>query len=220
MSGGSPQMRAQGLRGAVGLLVFLALLIGAALFGGCALIGKQNRASDAGASPSASTLPPIVSVPPAQPIPRGAGTPTEPLPSLDAQASADATAVSQAALTVLFSYDTMTDTTAQDAAVRAQQWMTDRYAATQREHVVVAPPGADWTLWTGHKVYTKPTLTQSHEPAPPDSDVLAYRQWIVRYTPTGRDGWKGTESLVVVFVTLTRATPAEPWRIADLGVRA
>jgi hypothetical protein len=221
MSGGSPQMRAQGLRGAVGLLVFLALLVAAALFGGCGLVGKAARSShaDASASPSAPGPAPIVSVPPAQPIPRGSGTPTLALPSPDPTVQSDPTTVSQAALTVLFSYDTTTDTTPRDAALRTIPWMTDKYAAAQLEHVVVAPPGADWNTWAEHRAYTTPTLVQSNESAPTDSQVLAYRQWVVSYTPTGRDGWRGTESVVVVFVSLTRGSPAEPWRIADLGVR-
>lgn len=225
MSSGGPGMRAaQGLRGTVALLTFLALIVGAALFGGCGLVGQAGKASKAGDdTPSASSPPPStapVTVPPAQPIPRGTATPTLPLPSTAKVAQSDATEVSSAALTVMFTYDTSTDTTAQDAVLRAQPWLTEEYAALQREHVSVGPPGAEWTTWTAHKAFTAPVLERGRDQAPTDSATTAYRQWLVRYTPQGRDGWKGDETAVVVFAVLTRAKASDPWRVSDLLVRS
>jgi hypothetical protein len=218
-------MRAGGLRGAVALLAFLALLVGAALFGGCGLIGNEKRDGKAepaaSASASSPTRPPAPSsVPPAQAIPRATATPTLPLPRMDKVVQSDATQVSAAALTVLFTYDTTTDTTTQDAATRAEVWMTAAYAAAQREAVVVAAPGALWTTWAAHKAYTVPALEQGREPAPSDTATSAFRQWLVRYTPAGRDGWQGEPTLVVAFVTLSRATANDPWRVSDLLVRS
>ncbi|MCF2528105.1 hypothetical protein [Yinghuangia soli] len=221
MSGGA-EMRAQGLRGTVALLAFLALIVGAAMFGGCGLIGKGRTANTGNETPAApatgtgTASRPPVSVPPAQPIPRGSGTPTVPLPRLDQVPQSDPTAVSAAAVTVLYTYDTTTDTTAQDAAVRAEPWFTSQFAASQREHVAVAPPGAEWTTWTAHKAYTAPVVEAGRDPAPGDTPSKAFRQWLVRYTPTGRDGWKGETVTVVVFVTLSRAIPSDPWRVSDL----
>ncbi|MGW0659361.1 hypothetical protein [Streptodolium elevatio] len=225
MSSDGPGMRAaQGLRGTVALLTFLALIVGAALFGGCGLIGKAGKTSGAGDdTPAASSSPSRTApatVPPAQPIPRGTATPTLPLPSTAKVAQSDASAVSSAALTVMFTYDTTTDTTSQDAVLRAQPWLTEEYAATQREHVSVSPPGADWTTWTEHRAYTAPVLERGRDQAPTDTATTAYRQWLVRYTPTGRDGWKGTEVTVVVFALLTRQSAADPWRVSDMLVRS
>ncbi|WP_436774449.1 hypothetical protein [Yinghuangia sp. YIM S09857] len=226
MSSGGPGMRAaQGLRGTVALLTFLALIVGAALFGGCDIVGKAARTDDAAddtpaASTSSASNAAPATVPPAQPIPRGTATPTLPLPSTAQVAQSDATAVSSAALTVMFTYDTTTDTTAQDAVLRAQPWLTEAYAAVQREHVSVGPPGAQWTEWTGHQAYTTPALERGRDQAPPDTATTAYRQWLVRYTPTGRDGWKGNETAVVVFTVLTRPSATEPWRVSDMLVRS
>ncbi|WTW93784.1 hypothetical protein OG216_10505 [Streptomycetaceae bacterium NBC_01309] len=226
MSSGGPGMQAaQGLRGTVALLTFLALIVGAALFGGCDIIGKASKTSGAAddtpaASSSAPTTTAPFTPPPAQPIPRGTATPSLPLPSTAKVAQSDATAVSSAALTVVFTYDTTTDTTAQDAVLRAQPWMTEAYAAVQREHVSVSPPGADWTTWTEHRAYTAPVLERGRDQAPTDTATTAYRQWIVRYTPTGRDGWKGSEATVVVFAVLTRPSVTDPWRVSDMLVRS
>ncbi|NUU19910.1 MAG: hypothetical protein HOV68_00080 [Streptomycetaceae bacterium] len=223
MSGGGSEMRASGLRGTVALLAFLALLVGAAMFGGCGLIGKSDRddkAGDAAASSSSAAPAAPTSVPPAQPIPRGTATPTLPLPRMDKVQQSDATQVSGAALTVLFTYDTTTDTTSQDAALRAEPWMTAEYAAAQRDAVVVAAPGAQWSMWAAHQAYTVPALEPGREAAPEDSATEAFRQWIVRYTPAGRDGWQGQPTTAVVFVTLSRGTANDPWRVSDLLVRS
>ncbi|MDI2125834.1 hypothetical protein [Yinghuangia seranimata] len=218
---------AGGMRGAVAVLAFVALLVGAALFGGCDLVGKEttSRGGDAAATAATSASgtsasPSPVSVPPAEPIPRGTATPTLPLPSLDKTAQNDPGAVSQAALTVLFTYDTTTDTTAQDAAVRAEPWLTPKFAASQRQHTVVGAPGAGWTTWASHKAYTTTALEAGHEETPSDQPTAAYRQWIVRYTPVGRDGWKGEPTTVIAFVTLARATANDPWRVSDLLLRS
>lgn len=224
--GGRPQMRAaaQGLRGTVALLLFLGLVVGAAMFGGCGIAGKANRSSNTNkTSPTPSTSTPApttpASVPPAQPVPRGTATPTLPLPRLDKVVQSDATQVSSSALTVFFTYDTTTDTTTQDAAVRAAPWMTAEFAASQRGAVLVSGPGAQWQLWTTHRAYTAPALEQGTESAPSDTPTTAYRQWLVRYAPVGRDGWQGEQTLVVAFVTLVRASANDPWRVSDLLMR-
>ncbi|HSA51106.1 MAG TPA: hypothetical protein VLH10_13510 [Yinghuangia sp.] len=223
MSGSGPQMRAQGLRGTVALVGFIALIVIAAMFGGCGLIGSPVDSSNAGndtpdtASAGTSFSAPA-SMPPAEPLPRGTATPTLPLPSLDTASQKDAGQVSRAALTVMYTYDTTTDTTTQDAVLRAAPWMTGEYAATQREHLSRSAPGLLWATWREHRAYTETTLRPGTEAAPSDTATSAFRQWLVTYTPVGRDGWRGDPITEVAYVVLERATASEPWRVSDMRV--
>ncbi|UGQ10360.1 hypothetical protein LO772_26365 [Yinghuangia sp. ASG 101] len=225
MSGGGPQMRAQGLRGTAALVGFVALIVIAAMFGGCGLIGSPAESSNAArdtpdtASP-ATTFSEPATLPPAQPLPRGTATPTLPLPRPADVPQGDAAKVSSAALTVMYTYDTTTDTTTQDAVLRAEPWMTPEYAATQREHLSVAAPGLEWATWREHRAYTAPTLEPVTEEAPSDTATAAYRQWLVTYKPVGRDGWQGAPVTVVAYVTLERATASDPWRLSDVRVNS
>lgn len=223
MSGGGPEMRAQGLRGTAALVGFVALIVIAAMFGGCGLIGSPAESSNAAddtpeSSAPATTFTDDSTLPPAQPLPRGTATPTLPLPKPADVPQTDAGKVSSAALTVVYTYDTTTDTTTQDAVLRAEPWLTPEYAAIQREHLSVAAPGLQWATWREHRAYTVPTLEPGTEEAPSDTATAAYRQWLVTYKPVGRDGWQGDPVTVVAYVALSRAKASDPWRVSDLRV--
>lgn len=222
MSGSGPQMRAQGLRGTAALVGFVALIVIAAMFGGCGLIGSPAESSNAAndTSAPATTFSESAVPSPPQPLPRGTATPTLPLPRPADVRQTDATEVSSAALKVMYTYDTTTDTTTQDAVLRTEPWMTPAYAATQHEHLTVAAPGLEWATWQEHRAYTVPTLEPVTEEAPSDTATAAYRQWLVTYKPVGRDGWQGEPVTVVAYVAMERAAASDPWRVSDVRVNS
>ncbi|MGR7000748.1 hypothetical protein ACU686_26305 [Yinghuangia aomiensis] len=207
----SMEARRRGVAGVAAAAALLALVVVLAWWGWSARGGSDPAAPVAESSPSASGPgaspsspvtaasrsgpPPATApaqMPAASPIPRGSGTPDVPLPRVDLVDTRDATAVSQAAMTVWFTSDTVADTSLQDAVVRAAPWMTQEFAAAQA-FTPVAGSRAQWTEWTAHRAYTVVSLVASQEVgAPPDGDVEAYRKWRVTVTPTGRDGWRGS----------------------------
>ncbi|GAA2427044.1 hypothetical protein GCM10010191_44730 [Actinomadura vinacea] len=125
----------------------------------------------------------------------------------------DATALSRAALTVMYSVDSTVDAGLLNAKLRAVGYLAPAYAAEVRAEPVQYVPEE----WRRHRAYLAVRLRpiERDAGAPKDGPTAAYRQWRLITTPTGRDGWRGRPSEFVVFMSLTRSSKRDPWRISD-----
>lgn len=129
----------------------------------------------------------------------------------------DATAVSRAALTIMWSVDSIRDRAGQrDAYLRASVYFTRDYATRIRR--TFAPqrlPG----LWEQHKAFNAVEAKAiDDEDQASDTPTRAGRQWSLTITPTGRDGWSGETFTVLAFTELVRADNRHPWRLANVVV--
>lgn len=135
---------------------------------------------------------------PTQPVPTT--MPYAALPNPRAVNRRDATAVSRAAVQVMWTVDAASDRSQLDAYLRARPYMTSAwYAALATE-----PVGAIPSHWRDHRAYAQVRL---HAQAPEDgagadTATTAHRQWKVTVTPIGRDGWTGRAAHAIAFVTL------------------
>ncbi|MEU9019233.1 hypothetical protein [Actinomadura sp. NPDC048394] len=184
----------------------LPLLI--ALAPAIAACGPNTAQQPAAIAPSASSTPTEKAAPTGTPY----GGPLE-LRKIDQR---DATAVSRAAVRVMWTVDAATDRSQRDAYLRARPLCTSEYAAALAAD---AAAGAIPTAWTDHRAYAKVDLA----PRTPEGDVdedtptTAYRGWAITVTPTGRDGWTGTPVHAIAFVALKRPNASTPWRISHVG---
>lgn len=125
----------------------------------------------------------------------------------------DPTAVSKAAVTVMWSYDARIDArTGQRAAyLRASGYFTPAY----RAYIVASMPASPLPAeLVEHRARSRTILTPApHDDAGPDTVQSAARTWRVTVVPLGRDGWRGRPVTVYVYVALTRPGPLRPWRI-------
>ena len=173
--------------------------------------GGHRAAPEASASPTvaiSSPAPPTATSSPA--VPRGLG-----LPDLKRLDQRDATAVSKAALTLMWTVDSATDHGQQDAYQRATPLLDSVYKAVIADQGGGGVPGQ----WSRHRAYAKVRLTRQtpEGDVPADTPTLAHRQWRINVTPTGRDGWKDSPVHVTAFVTLKRDKPSGPWRVSAVG---
>ncbi|MFD0315645.1 hypothetical protein [Streptomyces flavalbus] len=218
-------------RGTVAALA-LVLTLGGCGSGWTVTGGEGGPGSAAPAAPTAPSLPAATGTGPypspsgpaeASPVPTAApGTPRVDVPRPADVDQEDADAVARGALTVLWTFDTVTDGGPHDAGFRAADagWLTPAYARRLRDHQPRSVPGAQWREWAGHRAVTEVTLERAADAAiPPDSDTEAWRQWTVTASPRGRAGWTGDPSTVVAYVRLTRAAAGTGWRVADVAVQ-
>ncbi|WP_406517560.1 hypothetical protein [Streptomyces sp. NBC_00134] len=193
----------------------------ALVLSGCSAFG-DGGSDDAPPKKPASSVAPDPSGE-AEPLPPGkSGEPHGGIPSPADVDQTDATAVSEAALTGMFTYDTAIDTSRNDAGRRiaAAGWCTATYAAELKEAATRSAPGTGWTLWDRHQAYTTATLQQTEEAGKPaDTDTDALRQWTITITPTGRDGWKGAAESRTAYVELIRPAAGKPWRLNAVTVQ-
>lgn len=129
----------------------------------------------------------------------------------------DATAVSRAAVQVMWTIDATIDQHGQhEAYQRAVPYLTAEYTATITKAV---PAGSIPATWAAHRAYTKVQLKprKPEGDVPADTTTTAHRGWAITVTPTGRDGWTGTPVHAIAFVVLTRADPASVWKISHVG---
>ena len=140
-------------------------------------------------------------------------TPSADLPTPSRADGRNATALSKAALTVMYSVDSTADTGLRDAKLRAARYLTAAYKTEVEAEPVQYVPQE----WQRHRAYIAVDLEpiRREEGAPSDGPTTAYRQWQVRTTPTGRDGWRGDALKFVVFMELTRSSRHAPWRVSN-----
>ncbi|WP_433142608.1 hypothetical protein ACQPZ8_46675 [Actinomadura nitritigenes] len=194
-------MTAPGRPPRVALLAALACAVSAC--------GVGHRAAPEATSPSPTAA--ISSPAPAttsSAVPRG-------LPDLSRLDERDATAVSKAALTLMWTVDSAIDHGQQDAYQRATPLLDSVYKAVIADEGGGGIPGQ----WSRHRAYAKVRLTRQivQGDVPADTPKLAHRQWRIDVTPTGRDGWKDAPVHATAFVTLRRDGPDDPWRVSAVG---
>lgn len=132
----------------------------------------------------------------------------------------DATAVGEAFSVATFSYDTVTDRSPADAERRSAQLATPAYAAQLREPGDQSG-GALWNTLAAHHGYTTTALSANHDDGrPPDSATAAVRAWTITSTGHSADGWSAPMGSVLMFVSMTRGQPADPWRVAAVQIPA
>lgn len=152
------------------------------------------------------------------PVPEPARPPGVPDPA--AANWSDATAVSRAVAITMAEVDTATDdpqTSDHDAGLRALPYLTPRYAAQIRAQQPPPVPMTVWQQWERHRAYLRATVAPGGDDQPPGTATTAYRVWEVTTIPTGRDGWRGQPVVTVTdFVTLVRARPGQPWKVASV----
>lgn len=191
----------------------IAVLIGIGIIALCSGCTGSSGAARAAASPAtaASTTSQATTSRPQ----RSTASP-EPAPSWAQPAHVDAgnaTDVGRAALAVMFTQDTVTDTSSMQAQIRAGAFLQPAYLAALKA-VPVTAPGAQWETWAAHRAYTSTQVTVGTDTRPTDTETLAERQYSVVVTPIGRDGWRGAPESFTAFVELTRTSASAPWRLA------
>jgi len=156
-----------------------------------------------------------VTVPPgASGTPRGAG------PGINQVNGADASAVGEAFSTATFTYDSLIDTSPADGQRRSADFATPAFA-TQLRQPLMQGGGAVWNEMAAHRGYTTVALAPDHDDGrPPDTATSAVRGWTVTATARAADGWSAPMSSVVLFVSMTRPTPASGWQVSSLRIPA
>lgn len=186
----------------------------AAFAAGCGGGGERAEPETAPPTPGAASSIPVPSAappsPPANPrLPAGLPDPRR----IDQK---NATAVSRAALTVMYTVDSTVDAGLRDAKLRAARYLTRDY----RAEVAAEPRQYIPAEWRRHRAYLAVRLEPlpREAGAPSDTATTAYRQWQMTTIPTGRDDWRGTARPSVAFMTLARSSERDPWRIRDVLV--
>lgn len=128
----------------------------------------------------------------------------------------DATAVSRAALIVMYTVDSTVDAGLRNARLRATHYLTAAYAAGIKAEPVQYVPEE----WRKHRAYLAVRLRPvvREKGAPSDAPTVSYREWEMTTVPTGRDHWHGTPRTSVVYMALARSSKGMPWRISNVTV--
>jgi len=164
--------------------------------------------------PSAGGGAPVTVPPGGSPTHRGAG------PGINQVNGADASAVGEAFSTATFTYDSLIDTSPADGQRRSADFATPAFATALRQPLMQGG-GAVWNEMAAHRGYTTVALAQDHDDGrPPDTATSAVRGWTVTATGHAADGWSAPMSSVVMFVSMTRATPASGWQVCSLRIPA
>lgn len=193
-------------------LIGLVVLTGAGLFVTfLILLSSVNttttRPADAG-TPTTSTDPARPPHPTGTNLDAARGQP-EPLPAAE---QFDAGAVAETAVLASHNFDTRTDTSPRDAHQRASYLYTDDLTART---TVALPggPGADWLAWENGDAYLTAEIQRVEEDIlPTGSPTEAHRAYQVVQT-VHTDTTDSQQTPVVVYVTLTRPTVDDPWRV-------
>ncbi|MFE3205304.1 hypothetical protein [Embleya sp. NPDC059237] len=145
------------------------------------------------------------------------GTPAASLPAVSNVDGGDATAVARAAVVTMWTVDTAIDATQWDAAQRAAPFLTPAYAESLRISPQVAGPGGTWLTWAQHKAVTRVVATSADDSGkPPDTDTKALHAFMVTITASGGNGWTGPPVIATAFVSLERASAAQPWKVSSV----
>lgn len=127
--------------------------------------------------------------------------------------SPDPGAVALAAVATVLEWDTRTDTSPADAAVRAARWLSPVLRTE------LASPTRTYSTWLDleqHDGYTTAVAHRADEYSQPeDTATTAYVQVSATVTFHGRDGWEYTRPAQLVRVTLQSASGGT-WLISEL----
>jgi hypothetical protein len=191
----------------------LAAAVVTASLAGCAAILPRAAAHDQ-AAPSRSIA--AARGLAAAPVP-AASLPVS-LPSPGSVNYADPTSVSQAAVVIQWTMDTVTDASQYQAELRSAPFLAPAYLAQLKANPPVAAPGYQWNQWAAHRAYTTVSLVPEPNDQPADTSTTAYRQWGITVTPHGVGGWTGAPTAATVFVQLSRAGSGRPWLVSAIYV--
>jgi len=154
------------------------------------------------------SAPPLPTGKPGQP--RGAGPTPADLHNPDA--------VSAAFIAAGDNFDTAIDLSPSDAQVRSAVYATPSFAAQLRQPLPRGG-GTEWANLAAHHGYTTVALTANKDDGrPPDTATTALRSWRATQTGYGDGGWSAPLGAVQFYVTLTRASAADPWQVASVMV--
>jgi hypothetical protein len=157
---------------------------------------------------------------PATVHPGASGTPRGAGPGINQVNGADASAVGEAFSTATFTYDSLIDTSPADGQRRSADFATPAFATALRQPLMQGG-GALWNEMAAHRGYTTVALAPDHDDGrPPDTATSAIRGWTVTATGHAADGWSAPMSSVVLFVSMTRTTPASGWQVCSLRIPA
>ncbi|TDD85615.1 hypothetical protein E1293_10945 [Actinomadura darangshiensis] len=197
-----------------GVRSVLCVVSAVALVSGCSA-GERVRPGTRSFEPGAKTLIPAISA--GSPSPSRSPRIPGGLPDPDRIDQKDATAVSRAALTVMYTVDSTVDSGLRDARLRAARYLAPAYAAEIKAEPVQYIPEE----WRQHRAYLAVRLKRLAPEAgvPSDGPAAAYREWGMTTVPTGRDRWRGTSRESVVYMSLTRSSKNASWRISDVTVQ-
>jgi hypothetical protein len=116
----------------------------------------------------------------------------------------------------MYTVDSLVDKGLRDARLRAAPYLTPGCLKRIKDEPVQYIPEE----WRRHRAY----LTVRIRPldlengAPSDGPTIAYRQWELKTTPTGRDGWHDAPVKSVIYMKLARSAAGDPWRASDVLV--
>ena len=180
----------------------------AVLVVGCSGARDRSRPEVPPRTPGAAKSIPVTGAKSPPPTSRPPGD----LPTPGRADGRNATALSKAALTVMYTVDGTADAGLRDAKLRAARYLTADYKAEVEAEPVQYVPEE----WRRHRAYLAVDLKpiSREDGAPSDGPTSAYRQWELRTTPTGRDGWRGDPRKFVVYMELTRSSRHAPWRVS------
>jgi hypothetical protein len=198
---------------APGFRAALCAVLAAAPVAGCGG-GERGQPDVRPSNPGAVSVIPTFS--PGTPSPSRSPRIPGGLPDLREIDQKDATAVSKAILTTMYSADSTVDAGLRDAKLRATSHLTPEYAAK----IKAEPRQYIPEEWRQRRVYLAVRLTPLplERGAPSDGPTAAYRQWAMTTTPIGRDGWRGDPKKSVIYVALNRSSERALWRISDVLV--
>lgn len=198
--------RASGPRAGLGCMAVVAILLALAYILPLRLMGDDTEAA-----PTPIRSAPVT--PARSPTPAPTATPHGGLPDPDAIDRGDATAVSRAAIKVMWTVDAAVDSSQLDAYLRAKPYLSPEYA----KGVSAETSGALPALWLDHRAYSRVRLTQQapEDGVGADTSATAHRQWSITATPTGRDGWTGSPVHATAFVTLRRGDDGG-WQVSEV----
>jgi hypothetical protein len=197
----------------VGVRVAFCAMSATALLAGC----SSDKQAQPPVRPSDPGAPSIIPVPSGG-SPSPSRSPRIPggLPDPRRIDQKDATAVSRAALTVMYTVDSTVDAGLRNARLRAARYLTVAYAAEIKAEPVQYVPEE----WRQHRAYfvvrLRPVVREKG--APSDRPTAAFREWGMTTVPTGRDRWRGTRRTSVVYMALVRSSKNAPWRVSDVNV--
>jgi hypothetical protein len=189
-----------------GIRELMSIGAAAVLLTGCANTASTHTQSSHATLPVDSATTPATSAP-------AAGRPKG-LPDLKAVNGNDPTAVSRAALIIMWTTDASIDRAGQhDAQLRALPLLTSGYA-TQIRAASPGPPPPD--AWTRNGVRTQVQLRPGAENRPADTATAAYRQWLLTVTTADAKGrHQASPFHVIAYVALARAA-GQPWRVSNV----
>lgn len=126
----------------------------------------------------------------------------------------DAGEVADAYVRTIFTFDTRSDASLEDAQRRAKRWMTPDLAAPLASEDSAAPSDANgWQRLAGDDTWTKVT-TKDVSVADPTKGIATER--LLEVTTTTNTKGKPAKEKTTVSLTLERETESAAWRVSEM----